>query len=201
VVSLLLLAKAQWSLHTQRPSVVSKADTVWVSALPPEEAKEMARERTEHRTIGERVRGVEIMRPEDGKGPVVVYGEVVPADTAVSRIELDRGNLHTRLAVPQDSGGVRYVDLPVKFVGDCTNVVVGANGLVRCDHPRLGLLDLYTGLQIAVGSEGDTRVYPQVGVAWQKAPTSATQVKAFVQWEGEISFNIALERRINLVGR
>lgn len=155
-------------------------DTVFTDISQEEQAR-MDRERTGKRTLGEKLTGVEVIEPDAGEGPVVVYNEKYRADTAIARWQLKGNKLSTRLSTPDDSGYVRYLDLPVKNVGHCQSIVQAANGLVLCDKPALGVLNAFTDLGIGYGLDGQLEVDSRVGVGWKRFKNAHTEILVYVK--------------------
>lgn len=183
-------------------SLTAKADTVWVEKQPPTLKAELAHSRTVKRSLGEKIKGTQVIKASEGSGPTVVFKEPVPIDTAVALARIKGGDLSLTLQVP-DSTLAHLVNLPVKDVSACKDLELGGNGVVHCTVPRLGILDVFVEVEQPV----EARFAPtaDVGARWQKNKASSWNIEVHGrpdEWlKGEKKVYVGFTKSLNLLGR
>jgi hypothetical protein len=190
----------EWTIRQLENRPLTVADTVVYDALPTKDKKEQVRERTSNRTLRERLVGVDVIPAEAGEGPVVIYKESLAQDTSVARVELRQGVLRTRLAVPDSSGYFHYVDLPEKDLKKCLeNHVITASGLVRCNAPALGVLDVYTGIA-GIRRDDYWGGELEVGLEWRRYTTSPLSGRLGLRPGSDPALTLGIEYRFRVLG-
>jgi hypothetical protein len=199
-----------WKLYQARVDMdrlrhmTTKADTVWVDRLTSKDETRMVKERTDSRTLGEKLGGTKVIQPHEGDGPVIIYEHEVPQDTGIARLNVAKNKLDIRLAVPTDSGMMRYHDLPTKYIGKCTGYTVAANGMVRCNEPVLGVLDLFIAPYSSMDITGVPEVGLRAGMAWKRFPGSPTSIVVWVdptRIDQEPRLYLEVSRKFTVLGR
>jgi hypothetical protein len=163
-------------------STVVRPDTVFVDKIPEKEKDRVARANTETPSTIEKVLGVKVLPADSGDSPIIIYKEVMPVDsTTVLLWRIDSNKvLHTRLQ-KVDSAGARWVDLPTKKVGTCQSIEMGSHGVVRCDQPRLGVLDVFAEISLGVSMNKEIHLDDRAGVQWKRYDNSNLSAQLFVR--------------------